>query len=404
MSFKCPIIFGPLSKMLLIPFILAINQIIYNIFILYFPGDTSQLIESYSISFGHMLTIFIPRIKFFSVETNRLTTTSKDTDKNKTSNKWCFHYSLLGIFYFLEILLITAPNFLESDDKEVKLPHVTGPFSKESLIVIFIAVLSFFLLKYRYYMHNNVSLVFFIIMGIIIDLILEKFTEEFVGRNILVIIINLFEIMMEVVNACYQKYMMDVYYHRYYNIVFTLGLVLFIWQTVTIPFHIVDENLKTKLIDSFDDVGLLITRFFINMILQFNYFLLRILTISYFTPTHLLICLSVSKFLVALIQKESSLKYLSIIPFGFQFFSLMVYLEIIELNFCGLNKNTKRNIELRGTEDLLQRNNTMNSTNSEGIEYTEGYYINPEHKKKETKKENNEGEKVIFEMQPLPEK
>ena len=400
MDSKCPIIFGPIGKMLLIPFILAINQVIYNIFILFFPGNTSQLIESYSISFGHMLTIFIPRIKFFSLGTNRLSI--KQTDKNNSSNKWFFRYFLLAIFYFLEILLITAPNFLESDAKEVKLPHVTGPFSKESLIVIFIAILSFFLLKYRYYIHNRVSLVSFIIMGIIIDLILDKFVEEFEGRSILVIIINLFEIMMEVVNACYQKYMMDVYYHRYYNIVFTLGLVLFIWQTVTIPIHIVDENLKTKLIDSFDNFGLFISRFFINMILQFNYFLLRILTISYFTPTHLLICLSVSKFLVVLIQEESALKYLSIIPFVFQFFSLMVYLEIIELNFCGLNKNTKRNIEQRGKEDLLLRNNTVDSTNLEGIEYSKGYYINLDKKNNVAKKENNEGEKVIFEMQALP--
>ena len=400
MDSKCPIIFGPIGKMLLIPFILAINQVIYNIFILFFPGNTSQLIESYSISFGHMLTIFIPRIKFFSLGTNRLSI--KQTDKNNSSNKWFFRYFLLAIFYFLEILLITAPNFLESDAKEVKLPHVTGPFSKESLIVIFIAILSFFLLKYRYYIHNRVSLVSFIIMGIIIDLILDKFVEEFEGRSILVIIINLFEIMMEVVNACYQKYMMDVYYHRYYNIVFTLGLVLFIWQTVTIPIHIVDENLKTKLIDSFDNFGLFISRFFINMILQFNYFLLRILTISYFTPTHLLICLSVSKFLVVLIQEESALKYLSIIPFVFQFFSLMVYLEIIELNFCGLNKNTKRNIEQRGKEDLLLRNNTVDSTNLEGIEYSKGYYINLDKKNNVAKEENNEGEKVIFEMQALP--
>ena len=30
----------------------------------------------------------------------------------------------------------------------------------------------------------------------------------------------------------------------------------------------------------------------------------------------------------------------------------MIYLEIIELNFCDLNKNTKRKINLRGLDDL----------------------------------------------------
>ena len=36
-----------------------------------------------------------------------------------------------------------------------------------------------------------------------------------------------------------------------------------------------------------------------------------------------------------------------------QAFALLIYIEIIELNFCGLNNYTKRNIELRAREDLL---------------------------------------------------
>ena len=30
-----------------------------------------------------------------------------------------------------------------------------------------------------------------------------------------------------------------------------------------------------------------------------------------------------------------------------------MYLEILELNFCGLNKNVKRNIDKRGIDELL---------------------------------------------------
>ena len=117
---------------------------------------------------------------------------------------------------------------------------------------------------------------------------------------------------------------------------------------------------KTAFIDSFDDIGLLISRLLINMILQFNFFLLRILTFVYFTPTHLLICLSISKFSVTLIEKEPSIRYLSIIPFLFQFFSLMVYLEILELNFCGLNKNTKRNIRKRVDKETIKTSMELN--------------------------------------------
>ena len=39
-----------------------------------------------------------------------------------------------------------------------------------------------------------------------------------------------------------------------------------------------------------------------------------------------------------------------------QTFFLLIYLEIIELNFLGLDENTKRNIEVRGLQDLSGEN------------------------------------------------
>ena len=74
-------------------------------------------------------------------------------------------------------------------------------------------------------------------------------------------------------------------------------------------------------------------------------------------------------------QSESSLKYFCIIPFAFQFFSLMVNLEIIELNFCGLNKNTRRNIQARGEEDMLLKKISRNSTLLETAEFPGGYIV-----------------------------
>ena len=47
-------------------------------------------------------------------------------------------------------------------------------------------------------------------------------------------------------------------------------------------------------------------------------------------------------------------------------FLLLIYLEIIELNFCGLNKNIKREIEKRGKiETNILLSNTTSSLNSD---------------------------------------
>ena len=60
----------------------------------------------------------------------------------------------------------------------------------------------------------------------------------------------------------------------------------------------------------------------------------------------------------------------------------MIYLEIIELNFLGLNKNTKRNIELRGLKEFIGDNGRDSSFAINGnMDINEDYYINSSEKK-----------------------
>ena len=44
---------------------------------------------------------------------------------------------------------------------------------------------------------------------------------------------------------------------------------------------------------------------------------------------------------------------ISLIISIFEVFFILVFLEIIELNFCGLQLNTKRNIQIRADMDIL---------------------------------------------------
>ena len=41
----------------------------------------------------------------------------------------------------------------------------------------------------------------------------------------------------------------------------------------------------------------------------------------------------------------------------FSIFGLMIYLEIIELNFCGLDYNTRRTISVRAMSDQIEDDN-----------------------------------------------
>ena len=400
---KCPIVFGPLSKKLLIPFFLAINQIINNIFISSYPGKHNTLLGLYCYAIGFMLNIIIPHIKYFSTKTKKIIPNAEIVEEKKKccSKKKFLHYFLLIFLFDLEVILLIIPSILgQSSSKSnsaSKLPLVVGAFTRESLIIVFMALISYFLLKYRYYIHNNISLVSFIIMGIIIDLMLDNFQQEFEGKTIVTIIINIVSIVVSVVNLCYIKYMIDFLYYSYYNMAFMSGLSLFVLTCLVLPYFLVNEKQKETMISLFDELGILISRFIIYIILQFFFSLLRMLTLAYFTPNHYLICLIISKCVSTLITKESSIKYLTIIPFAFQFFSLMVHLEIIELNFCGLNKNTKTKINSRGEEDMLLRNISRNSTLEEVVEFPGGYIVNKSCQS-EQEEEDNVSKKSETEM------
>ena len=78
------------------------------------------------------------------------------------------------------------------------------------------------------------------------------------------------------------------------------------------------------------------------------------LNIYYFNPNYILISYHLAKVVKNIIDmiKDEPGKLYCLIFFVLQFFSLMFYLEIIEFNFCGLNKNTKRNINLRGLLEM----------------------------------------------------
>ena len=330
-------------------------------------------------SIGTMLNLIIPHIKYFSTKDSKLITITKK-DKEKWCSQKCFlQYFISIILNNTSIFLASFPSLIKQNSVEknidAKISFVVGSSLYESLIIILITLISFFLLKYRNYIHNHISLVSFIIMGLIIDLMINNLLQEFKGKSIGSIIIQLIVNILLVINFCYQKYMINILYYNYYNINFILGLSLFTFNTLSIPFYFFNEIQKQILSASFDNVGLLIARFLINIVLQFFFELFKILTLAYFTPNHMLICLILSKLVSTLIQSESSLKYYCIIPFAFQFFSLMVYLEIIELNFCGLNKNTKRNIQNRGDQDMLLKNISRNSTLQELVEFPGGYVV-----------------------------
>ena len=121
-------------------------------------------------------------------------------------------------------------------------------------------------------------------------------------------------------------------------------------------------------------------------LISFRYVLniLKILTIYYFTQNHIYISYIIIKFVDYLIRKTGWRKFLGIILFVFQLFGLLIYIEIIELNFLNLNKNTKKNVEKREKEEderlLSDENSRISEIEENGkkmnkVEISPGYIV-----------------------------
>ena len=68
--------------------------------------------------------------------------------------------------------------------------------------------------------------------------------------------------------------------------------------------------------------------------------------------------------------QDNQNKYYTLIPFVLQILALLFYFEILEFNFCNLNKNTAKNIQIREEEESKERQSV-----SSGIDINNEYFL-----------------------------
>ena len=87
------------------------------------------------------------------------------------------------------------------------------------------------------------------------------------------------------------------------------------------------------------------------------------LVIYYFTPTLLMVTDSIGPMLFWMVyvlpkgEKKIDIIF-KFLGYSISLFSTLIYNEIIILNFCGLNENTKKYIEQRQKKELISLRNT----------------------------------------------
>ena len=184
--------------------------------------------------------------------------------------------------------------------------------------------------------------------------------------------------------------MMDKLGYSPYDVIFYIGFIFLFTATVGLiilsftggAFYNGNKYIIEGIEDYFDKyeykdvilhiLYLIFFRFFINI--------LKILTVYYFTQIHNFTTYILIKLFDLLLKKKSEYKYFSILLFIFQFLGLLIFLEIIELKFWGLDKNTVKNIEARISEEDtgLIKDQEKNEKEIRKVELSPGYLVETE--------------------------
>ena len=338
---------GLIDRNIYLPFLLAAFLIFSGYIGGFVPkADYSYYIKGFGTSFGFMLARFIPCIFRIKSEIS--------FKKNCTKN------NIKDYFFFFIVYGIYRAAVLTVHFTEFSTKRLSSLCTTQSLEIIFLLVITRLFLKYKYYIHNIISLISFCIFSTIIDLIAGSLQQ-------LQLIDSLYSgvVITEDLFYCFMKYMLDSKYHKYWDIIFFQGVFNFIYMSIAVIIRIKIDNDSSFIKGYFsqDQIGPVSAIFFFNVFCSgLIQQVLNVLIIYLFSPNHMLIAYVINKIKKILFDNTKGDNYnlFCIIPFIFQILSLLFYLEILEYNFCNLNENTKKNIRLREKEEMVSRESKAN--------------------------------------------
>ena len=261
---------------------------------------------------------------------------------------------LITLFLLLKEFLKIIPQIINKDKDKYEYEYENSFIFIEFLLILLIPHSS-----EVYYKHQKFSFLIFTLIEIIkiIVFIIYKINNSFIDYLAI-----FFEIIFSIIYSFYYIYIKRLMQYKFispYKCNFIIGIINF--PLIIIIYLIIsftslgDENNNYYYVDS----TFILFKYDLDII---NIIRLMILTIGYginaslfnkiiydFTLYHSYIPLLIEKFIVEIFYQigEGNFYIFLISCFFIELIMILVFMEIIELNFCGFNKNLKKNIELR---------------------------------------------------------
>ena len=239
--------------------------------------------------------------------------------------------------------------------------------------LFFIPLFSKIILKENIYKHNYFSLIISII-GVIFLLI--PFCLQISINDIISNILNFINGIFYSLFVVIVKYMIEKYYMHPLKICLLVGIIILFFECIIfLIYSLIKYNNLSYFNDCFDfskvqNKFAIIIYIILYILFCISLKLLGFLLLFYFSPTLIIITSMISPFIYWIVQSiKNKVEILDAVlyPIGYLIliFSSLIYNEIIILNFCGLNNNTKKFVNQRLDKEVEKINKDKDDLLSE---------------------------------------
>ena len=286
---------------------------------------------------------------------------------------------------FLWLLLVSVIDYLAFSFNSIFWITMDKYINNWSTNFLSISLFSYFILKTKLYKHHFVCIATIVIIGLLFNIPLDVFSQEKIGNYYDYYLSFIFTgIFFNLTYVLYKKMMLKKYI-KSYAILFFQGIIESILGIITLIIMTKYDYIDNywKFIEKLDKKEIIII---ILIILgRFLFHSMIMIIIDFLSPFYVFLVYVIGEIAFFLHKMKDYPKIIisSIIFFSVSIFTILVFIELIELNCFGLSYMTKKNIELRARLDSDLNKNIYED--DQGIAY-KGYDF--DFKKFESKGEN----------------
>ena len=375
---------GVINKKMIIPLIYIMMIIVYNLsYLLYKYNEVSLFINGFGFSQGQLLVFFLNIIFKY-----RRTLAKK---KKVPMKQYIKDYSILFLINAFFMFQRLIPYYVVINTKN----EYRELFMNDSLEIVFITLITYFYMKYKYYIHHIISLIALVIISVIIDSILKNFFYQNSG----LLIKSISYVLVSSIMYTYFKYLMENKYYYYMDILFVMGIFDCISYTISLSVILLVQHIKgtNKLIFQFYEYYNEFGSWKMISIFLFGLIPRGLITssldmkiVDMLGPCFVYVSFEIGKIPSTVISIEGNNRWIVLVLSLFQILFILFYLEILEYNFCSLNKNTKKRILERERKQSIDQSNEIDIDNENDEIDIKGYDISDTFKKTDKIKDLNE--------------